>query len=99
MISPCRRRCTTAKDCVYGASAPARPLWCRRRNGHRAIDQIVEMNLDRSDQIDQALHPSERSGSSAEDSGVGPAWSLSIHGILGPEPIRDRRRTGFVPAS
>ena len=37
------------------------------------LDQIIEMDLDRSDQIDQALHPGERSDTPPDDSDIGPA--------------------------
>ena len=44
--------------------------------------RVVEVNLDGSDQIDQALHPGERCGTPPEDSGVGPA-RFSARGRIG----------------
>ena len=77
--------------------APCPTIACRRRNGHRAGRSDRRDEPRWAHQIDQALHPCERSGTPPVDAGVRPAWSLAVDGILGPELIRHRRRTGLVP--
>src|SRR5215218_1618289 len=61
------------------------------------LDQVIEADLDRPEQIDQALHPFKRGATSPVDTGVGPAGSLTVDGILGPELLGHRCRTRLVP--
>src|SRR3954471_7549861 len=61
------------------------------------LDQLVEADLDRPEQIDQVLHPFERRGTSSVNTGIGPARSLAVDGILGPELLGHRCRTRLVP--
>ena len=61
------------------------------------VDQLIYAHLDRTDQIDEALHALERGVATPEDTSIGPARSLSIDGILGPEPFDHSRWAGLVP--
>jgi hypothetical protein len=61
------------------------------------VDQIVEAHLEWPSQIDQALHPCERSGTSSVDTGIGPARSLAVPSIFGPELIGHCHWTRLVP--
>src|SRR5262245_47601053 len=82
---------------VGGACALADHARASDQTAISDIDQFVEAHLDRPDQLDQRLHPGERSGTSTVDLGIGPSRSLAVHGIVCPELLRDRLRTGLVP--
>src|SRR5215207_1955811 len=65
---------------------PAAPPPCRRRARRSATGRG-----------NQALHPFERRGTPSVDTGIGPARSLTVDGILGPELLGHRCRTRLVP--
>src|SRR5215203_3497070 len=61
------------------------------------VDQVIYAHLERSHQLDEALHALERRGTTPIDTSVGPAGPLSIDRILSPELFDHSRRTELVP--
>ena len=61
------------------------------------LDQVVDLHLDRPDEVNEALHALERGVAPPEDAGVRPARPLSIDAVLSPELLDHRRRPGLVP--